>query len=281
MATDADRLYWTEALGGLFSTQLDATDDAATALVTAAASPQPGPLVLDGSTLYWADGSVSGGAILAAPAAGGTVTTVATNLGAVYGLAVDADRVLWTNEAAVWAVPKTGGALQRISIAEQGAIAIAVSDTHAYWTTYAGIRAIDLGDPSAVATTIVPMSTQYLAIASGQLYWLAFDNMLDMSVTTVPAAGGTPTVLDRRLNAEGAATGGIACDGSRVYWSSGTDVMSVAIDGSDYRDIAAHNQEISSLAISANSVYWAALEHVKLANNEDELTTGIRRTAKP
>jgi hypothetical protein len=93
LAVDATTVYFTSGPPAGTS-GVDAVPSGGGAVTLLAAGPQPssgGPIAIDATRVYWADGS----AVYAAPLAGGAVTTLAVGQQNVDAIAVDATRLYW------------------------------------------------------------------------------------------------------------------------------------------------------------------------------------------
>ena len=99
-----------------------------------------GPIVADGTFVFWLDGGEPdagmGAAVARTNPQGSEVSLLAKGLGNPTSLAMDATYVYWADSATrqIARVPKRGGAVMPITTAPVGPVtALAVDDQHVYW----------------------------------------------------------------------------------------------------------------------------------------------------
>lgn len=151
ITSDAVRLYLATGAAGDTVASMDFGGGTPTTLASGEASP--GPLVTDGTRVYWID---AGDATLrSVSVGGGTPVTLATGT-APRDLAVDATRLYWTEPTTgeVLAVPIAGGATATIATGQVQPFGILVHDGVVYWTNYHGGSAGDVRSVPVAGGTI-------------------------------------------------------------------------------------------------------------------------------
>jgi len=174
----------------------------------------------DDKNVYVAD---EGGQIQAIAVETGA-STVLGNLGTVnadLSLAVGAANVYFSSTNTVGFVPKTGGAFQTL-----------VSTTSA-----SGI---------AAAGTTVFFAEPYMAGVTGGP---------SGEILSLPAAGGTPTVLASKVQIDF----GLTTDGTNVYWvAGGGDIDAVPVGGGAVKTLATKQYGATTLAADGVNLYWTS-----------------------
>jgi hypothetical protein len=94
-----------------------------------------------------------------------------------------------------------------------------------------------------------------MAVADGRLYWSNGDAGL---VVKVPTKGGKPTILAQRQPGPG----GIAADGTNVYYVAGDEVWRVPAGGGDPVSLECSHKSQGAIALHAKHVYWANEEGI-------------------
>jgi hypothetical protein len=178
--------------------------------------------------LYWTDITTTGaftGAVIKAPAVGGTPTTIYSGYEPASGIAADSASVYWA----------TGGG--------NGAV----------------LKTPLMGGP--VVTLATGVNPSGVVVDSTDVYFI--DQILDPgpftnAVMTVPKAGGTPTTL-----ASGVQPQALAVDSTSVYWTDrGTKtvadgtVMKVGKGGGTPTMLASGQVGPMGIAVDSTSVYW-------------------------
>src|SRR5262249_24059934 len=140
VATDGQRVYWTtgSSPGSIRSTTLNG------GMQTVAENQIfPGAIAVDNANVYWANsgsnpGQSADGAIMAAPKAGGMVSTLFSNLPNPANIAIDESYVYFVTSVpggAVMAVPNGGGQPIKLAVNQDSPHGIAVDKTNVYWTS--------------------------------------------------------------------------------------------------------------------------------------------------
>jgi hypothetical protein len=174
----------------------------------------------DDTNVYVAD---EGGQIQAIAVATGA-STVLGNLGEVnadLSLAVGAIDVYFSSTNTVGFVPKTGGAFQDL-VSTTSASGIAAVGSTVFWA-----------EPYMAGVTGGP---------SGE-------------ILSLPAAGGTPTVLVSKVQIDF----GLTTDGVNVYWVAGDgDIDAVPVGGGPVKTLATKQYGATTLAADGVNLYWTS-----------------------
>jgi hypothetical protein len=136
LVDDGTNLYWLDSGNGADGALIGWSPASGTATTLAAALSKSQALTFDTDTLYWAT-FASDGAIESLPKAGGAMAaTLASGLGGILALAVDATSVYSTNhfDGTITRTPKTGGLPITLASGFTGLSGLAVDATDLYWT---------------------------------------------------------------------------------------------------------------------------------------------------
>jgi hypothetical protein len=239
-----------------------------------AASPVA-DFALDATNVYW---TVSGGcyppsecyqgvcctgAIMMLPQAGGTPTTLVSNINP-YALAVDAERLYWTGTTAAGS---DGGDDGGVDGSDSGSgsgsgsaagVGGAVSATTGLWSVpLAG------GTSTELTTTFLDGDPQFIAAQGSSIYWLS-----SAGIVSVAKQGGTPAVVIPASSDLGASSGPVpfVTDAESIYWTNpgppcpigpcnGT-VMKAPLGGGTATTLASGFEAPTGIAVDAHSVYW-------------------------
>jgi hypothetical protein len=282
LATDGESVYWSDNQGNLSA--VPASGGAVKVLATDMAAYNDFPqLALDATYVYFAGGPD----VDRLPKTGGGFTTLATGQ-QVGGLAVGEGQVYWTSSFQPKATGASSGSLDRV--AESGEITaiandlgfpgeLAVDDTNAYWVDSLG--AIDMVPLTGGRVTVLVKNQagiNGIAAAGGYVYWTNFSGQIgtcglcppmpapklgDGTLLRTAVKGGASTVI-----AKGYGANGVALDDRNAYWSDGTVISAVPLDGGDAIVLAEGGAFVGPV-IDACSVYWG------------ESDGSIRRVGKP
>lgn len=144
-----------------------------------------------------------------------------------------------------------------LASAQATPIAIAVDATSVYWVNEVGGSVVKVAKSGGMPVTLVPSSLAMptaIAVDAANVYWANGSTLMQVST-----AGGAPTMLASGQNA----IGGIATDGTEVYWSTlggpadhdGT-IAAVPVGGGTVRTLASGLDEPCGVAASDASLYW-------------------------
>lgn len=244
-----------------------ATCDAGHCQITLAVCQDPEAIAVSPAGVFWTDHGQPGGrppGVRTVPLGGGVVTTLASTDFWVGGIAVNSDKVFWTNGhlGTVMSVSIGGGAVTTLASGQSSPDFIAADDTNVYWTNagttaqgyYDGaVMMVPVGGGAPVTLAAGLPHPEAIAIDAVNVYW---GNALSdlQSVMKIPRAGGVAMVL-------GPGAGqhfGIAVYGTSVYWTNydaGT-LMKAPIVGGALTTLASAQDRPTGLAVDGENVYW-------------------------
>lgn len=197
-------------------------------------------------------------------------TTLASNTGAVYAIALDETSVYWLNgSGAVQSVPKAGGTVQTLTDQEGNADPecdfLALDATSIYWSTdliysapRSGGRAVDLIGPPYDSPFDSSPSGGF-AVGVSRLYFTsAFLTDQGTALLAVPKGGGAIVTLS--AIPESGAGGGVVLDDTRAFWAGpgNAEIIASPIDGGAATVLAATALTLApcSLSLDDQAVYW-------------------------
>jgi hypothetical protein len=273
-------------------------------------------LAVDETRVYWTTGTGAHGAlqVMSVPKQGGAPTTLASvdsGWPGAGGIAVDDTYAYWTNTVgtapggvgAVMRTPKAGGSSVTLAAGQNlptviplsgpsvgPSLPMAIDDARVYWMDTQGALKSVPKPGGAIVTLAPPLKAngtwgiQAIAVDDARVYSVYFDG----TVTSVPKAGGASLILNpgkqgRPAEVSGATGGGIAFDGTAVYWATGATrtVASVPKVGGPVSTLAT-NLNCGALALDGASLYWVAVGAVPAGMGPGAAYTRgtLTRTAK-
>lgn len=152
VVTVGERVYWDNPYGGSIDSTVLTGGPVESVYVAPDSACGPTPIATDGTSLFWAESCR--GTVLKMPAAGGSVTVLASGQGWVSDLRHDGEHLYWVAtldmysdhpRAQVVRVHRDGGVPSVLAEQPGGAWAIAIDPTHVYWTSWPG-TALGSGD---------------------------------------------------------------------------------------------------------------------------------------
>ena len=228
--------------------------------------------VLDQSSVYWVDVSNNQSAIKKVSKTGGSVTVLASGLGAVNQIAVDGTNVYWTEYAigngngAIKSVPKTGGSVTVLATGTPAGstfdvffpVGITLDATYAYWGEGVGggaIRRVPKTGGQVVDIGRGQGAVSFLTIDSTQTYFYFVGD--SSSFFRLPFAGGARQLLAAKVGTN--IGGGWALDANFLYGVDLVDqgsVFKVPTGGGSPTYLVTNLRDPHNLAIDANYIYY-------------------------
>jgi hypothetical protein len=243
--------------------------------VTLASSQGGGAgIAVDATNVYWTNQGpcavVDGGtdvvcnsSVRKIPIAGGTPTTLATDTAQVFGIAVDATNVYWSDQDnRIMGTPIQGGASFLVTATSALPFYLGISGENLYWTALIDCDASVC--TQAVMRVAVPGgATSIFASGRGSLAGVDATNAYLVDPTSTP---GSFTVRRAPLNGDpmttlGVVAGtpyGVTVDATSIYWTDSTagTVSSVPFGGNTPTVLAGGQTSPGLLAVTSSSLYW-------------------------
>lgn len=228
-------------------------------------------VVVDRTYVYWLS-NADGGSVRRVDKLGGEPATLATGLGAIRNLVVDALSVYVTAESGVLAVPVDGGAPTLLAGNLPGGTfpwMLAQDEDAVYWTTFFSnsINRVPKqgGEPVVLATLSSDSNSTGIAVDGASVYW---SSLIEETIQKVPKTGGPITHLaDEHAWA-------MALDDDRIYFGDGCQgcgrIRSLRKDGGAL-DVLTDVESPLGVVIDEAFVYWAWY---------DGSGSGVRKVAK-
>ncbi len=171
-----------------------------------------GPLAVDDSFVYWADGT--GATVYKLPITGGTRMDLAP-AGEVRDMATDGVNVYWLSSSSVLSVPAGGGTPVTLAPGGSNPGSIATDGTSVYWSNWSNLTGsrvskVPVGGGSPTVLAQSDDVEEGMVIDATHAYWVEGGGQ----IKKVPLAGGAAVTL-----ATGQANPRyIAVDATSVYW---------------------------------------------------------------
>jgi sugar lactone lactonase YvrE len=199
--------------------------------------------------------------------------TLATVGNLVTGIAVDAERVYWTESDAypngpygpalagsVWSVPIDGGTPTKLASVTtpifSDPVAIALDSANVYWADWGNstINSVPVGGGAVGTLASGQGGVAFLAIDGANAYWTTTGAFEAGTLVSVLLAGGTPTTLASGLSDPQ----GLAVDATHVYWADNTEgtIVRMPKAGGSATTLVSGQANPTYVALSGGNVYW-------------------------
>jgi hypothetical protein len=204
-------------------------------------------IAIDSNFAYWDEsvGAPEVGVIKRVALDGGAVTTLATQPGGAFSLAVNDAGIYWT-----------GDELLRMNLDGSDVVTFATTDfperltvnsTAVFWLGLDGVYKADLNGANIVTLVNTPIyGDGYLAINDDSVLY-----NIGVTVQSVPIGGGAVTVLATWPDLTV-----LAADDQNVYWTAGEEILRMPISGGAVTTLASGQGYPLSLAVDSTSLYW-------------------------
>jgi hypothetical protein len=218
---------------------------------------EPFGIVVDSASVYWAD--FQGGTVMKMPLGGNVApTTIASGQAYPSWMAIDSTNLYWTNQASPGTAMKANRSSLAVSTLVGGIndpFGIAVDSTYAYIALLSDdyVIKVKLSDGSIASQLTSYQNNPYaVAIDSTNVYFTNQVNSGDAHQVAQNASMSAGISLGATST-----PGGIATDGTNVYWVGGNTVYKcpVGVAGGG-KAIATNQSGASFVAVDATSVYW-------------------------
>jgi hypothetical protein len=219
-----------------------------------------GPLTIDSTNVYWANGQN----IMKAPIGGGPSTLLAYDPSGPISspLVHDANYVYWGDRAAlIMKVAIAGGNPVQVSQSTMGSgwqpSGIAVDTSNVYWADNGGYiyDAPLTGGNAMLIAMCTHGSVVAFAVSGGTAYFTGGCGLSEVSLS-----GGSITTL-AGSSPQLSPAGALAVGGGTVYWTTASGIASIPTAAGGTPVVLASNQgpflqHGTSMALDAQSVYW-------------------------
>jgi len=227
--------------------------------VTLATDPALGAVAVDATYAYYV--AENAGVIRKIPLAGGVSSNVYATGRAPHDLAVDGDRVFWTDQFAM-GVYVLGGSGNALTGGNGAARAVSVTASGPYFITAGTVDLWDRGLTALVASFVNNASSPAIVTDAAHAYWSA-----GKQIRRVVLAA---SAVDNVVTGLAADPTSMAVTTTHVYWTTPTAVQRAPIaagTGWVAETITGSETAAASIAVDATHAYWL------------DLTTGALRRA--
>lgn len=242
----------------------------------------PWGLVLDSSSVYWADQTAGTGngnqSIKKVGVDGGSVTTLASGVDCPYSMAVDAVNVYWAecHTGDLRKVGKNEGAITTLYHTPPGTTldsGIAADGTSVYFNGFEGSgRFIKKVGINGGAVTTLATGLQVISIAAVDGTSVYFVDSTNGAIKKVGINGGAVTTL-----VSGESITRVAIDATNLYWiaGNGVSIKKVGLNGGAVTTLVASGADGFNgiIAVDSTNVYWAGGGLYAIAKNGGSVTT--------
>lgn len=189
-------------------------------------SSEDDSLVLDNENAYWivCETNSNNSFIQKIPLNGDSPVTLATFSERIANLADDSSSIYWQQEGSFLTIPSI------FRVAKVGGAPLLV---------LTGNRDEGFG--------------RGMIVSGGQVFFSDSGQSFGYRIRKVPSTGGAASVL---VVVNGDHVGGIATNGTTVYWSDRTTVNSIPVGGGARTILASSQNEANSIVLQGNSLFW-------------------------
>ncbi len=263
LALSTSDVYWADSVGtanleGWGSiARMPLLGGPATTVVSGVGNSTLGPIAVDATHVYVADGYT----VKAIPRAGGAAETLAVGDSRITGLAVDGVSVYWIEDGGIPLVRKVtaGGGPTTLASGSGPAGPLAIDNANVYWMGHFDTisKIPKNGGTLAVIGSGLPFLSDFTTDGES-VYFTEQDTGL---VTSVPSRGGTPMVL---APLAGGTWRILGLDTSNLYWIDQSTVSRVPKAGGAIEllvsPLASDLTIPNAIAVDDTSVYWIEVD---------------------
>lgn len=250
---DGDSLYWVnegrraEGLPGVFKVSKSGGE-----AVTLFQGKGVQALALDDANVYWTN--AENGTVMRVPKSGGSPVAVAAEQDNVAAIAVDATHVYWIAGEAIVRVEKEGGKPPKPVVEGFGQpTGLAVDDAFVYsYSTLSGKLSRVPKKGGAAKPVVTEDVTLHAFFADDRFLYWSIGSEGKAELKRLAKAGGKPSSVVTGQSIPG----GLAQDGSSIYWTNGDAIFRADKSGGGATKIVDKTDRAISLAVDATNVYW-------------------------